>query len=810
MKELGELRAKASLAAEIGKALLETNQSLQGEKAALRQQSETAQRRLDATSRQVTDLLQENEDLRARMTSLGAHCEQLERSNVALGRALERPSAGQQQERHKRAALEQQTARDAEKLIILLAEEEDKTAQLAQALERTRVEADRFRQQAEQLEMECERQRAEVRVLAEVRREREALEQTVGTLQRSNEELAASLLAMEHLHSKSDEWHAVSCMVLAQPWDREQLIAYAEAAQSELASAPAPQTVTAKEMTLFLQSRLPQPGRYLLAASCWKREYASKREECELLRREAARLKTELEMLENRLFNSASPATPQPSSPAPMQSLAEMLEENSELAAMREEMREANARWDEERTQLLELVRPFRSNLAELQERGQALQEARETIARLMAELDSRAPPETLARVQQLEDELAATALLAEEGRRRLAEALLDKSQLAAALRRIESTVQKEEKDDEGRRQSVGVANATTAVRLASQPRAMSVADFGAWLPPAAAAGEERKIVERVVALERRLKVGFCNVSLQWRLMVCFLGLVLSSRPLPASVSAGGKAVGAIGARVCRAAGGAGSQDGALLLAEPEREAGSGGARRGGQQERQRPVRCDAGRGVARARVALSHHGLFWLQLHLSIARQGPSASQKGAGVTMNKSAGSIAKSPRKGPGSPPPVLKAANTPEPEDRLRTGTVAIHQNKSNAAKAELAMLAAWINEGIAQPDFVCVTEATLVQRVREGGLVPLLLRSFFGDVPTVAEALGRVPAAGRAQRNAFEQVEAHNAALKACEAAGVKLVNIAGSDLAEGRTEVVLAVVVQLAREALMKRVKVRR
>jgi hypothetical protein len=82
----------------------------------------------------------------------------------------------------------------------------------------------------------------------------------------------------------------------------------------------------------------------------------------------------------------------------------------------------------------------------------------------------------------------------------------------------------------------------------------------------------------------------------------------------------------------------------------------------------------------------------------------------------------------------------------------------------------------------------------------------LLRTFFGDVPAASEALGRV-AAARAQRNAFEQVEAHNAALRACQAAGVKLVSIAGQDLAEGKQGTVLAVVVQLVREALMKRVR---
>jgi hypothetical protein len=42
--------------------------------------------------------------------------------------------------------------------------------------------------------------------------------------------------------------------------------------------------------------------------------------------------------------------------------------------------------------------------------------------------------------VQQLQDELAAHTLLVEEGRRRLAEALLERNSLAQSLRRIEQT----------------------------------------------------------------------------------------------------------------------------------------------------------------------------------------------------------------------------------------------------------------------------------------------------------------------------------------------------------------------------------
>ncbi len=185
----------------------------------------------------------------------------------------------------------------------------------------------------------------------------------------------------------------------------------------------------------------------------------------------------------------------------------------------------------------------------------------------------------------------------------------------------------------------------------------------------------------------------------------------------------------------------------------------------------------------------------------------------------MQTSSGTVKGIVRKSPLPPPPApgsvsprsAPAASTspravPAQEDRLRTGTVAITENKNSAAKAEMAMLAAWINDNmVSAAQFASVSEATLCDRVREGSLLPLLLRSFFGDVAAVVEALSGV-AAAKSQRNAFELVESHNAALRSCAAAGVKVVSIAGADLAEGKAGVVLAVLSQLVREALLKKV----
>ncbi len=501
LKDLADMRAKASLAAEMGKALLETNVNLQSEKVTLREQAEAAQRRLDATSRQVTSLLHDNEDLRTRMASLVAHCEQLEHSNTAMARALEKPPVdAQQQQLQKRAAVEQ-NSRDTEKLLVLLAEEEDKNAELSQALERFRRECERHKERETQLEEEVEVRQETIRDMQEKLREKESLEQNCEALQKSNEGLAASLLALEQMHARSEEWQAVSSMLLSQPLDNEQLGKEVQSLQSSLPAIAAANCADAREMTLFLQEHLPQQHRWLLAAAAWKRECAAKKDEAEGLRRETARLRTELE-----IAAEAGSQTAQDTPAQPMESLADMLEEG-EMAALREEMREASERWDAERKQLLELVKPFRSNLAELQQKQQALHVAHETIAKLNEQLRSRAPPETAQRVVQLEDELAAQTILIEEGRRKLVEAMLDKNNLMNAMRRIEKTMQQHSGEPEDRRQSVGAPHLAVAqAKMALQSKAASMADFGAWLPPSSSATEERRVVDRVVALERKLK----------------------------------------------------------------------------------------------------------------------------------------------------------------------------------------------------------------------------------------------------------------------------------------------------------------
>ena len=152
-------------------------------------------------------------------------------------------------------------------------------------------------------------------------------------------------------------------------------------------------------------------------------------------------------------------------------------------------------------------------------------------VARLKIELENRAPPDTLKRVQELEDELKAQTLLVEESRRRLAEALLERNNLAQSLRRIEESTSIKvrkfstfflffflihiQKGDGDRRQSVGGHVISASVHATShaprllETRAASHAHFGAWQHQSSTttAKDERKIVERVVALERKIKV---------------------------------------------------------------------------------------------------------------------------------------------------------------------------------------------------------------------------------------------------------------------------------------------------------------
>jgi hypothetical protein len=211
-------------------------------------------------------------------------------------------------------------------------------------------------------------------------------------------------------------------------------------------------------------------------------------------------------------------------------SLADLMESEQRESDGDRRLREAEERWNEERKQLLELVKPFRSNLADLQNKNAALNQARrekereniahfffrkalEEVARLKALLDEKSGPSQ----QEQEDELRAARLMGEEARRRLAEALLERNSLAATLRRLGE--QREELlQDSERRASVGGGLGDKSLpkskgpvpRLGEEGRAVSVAQLGPWRPaPAAAASDERKIVDRLVALERKMKVLF-------------------------------------------------------------------------------------------------------------------------------------------------------------------------------------------------------------------------------------------------------------------------------------------------------------
>lgn len=124
------------------------------------------------------------------------------------------------------------------------------------------------------------------------------------------------------------------------------------------------------ERSFFFKS-LPQAHRWLVAAAAWKREYCVKRDECESARRENARLVAEVEMLEAARKGSES-SSEQLQQFDGTESLADLMGQ-ADVSSLQQQMKEAEERWDAERKQLLELVKPFRSNLADLQSKNHAL-----------------------------------------------------------------------------------------------------------------------------------------------------------------------------------------------------------------------------------------------------------------------------------------------------------------------------------------------------------------------------------------------------------------------------------------------------
>lgn len=115
----------------------------------MRDSLDLAVRRGDKTASQVAELMHDNDDLRTRIASLRTELSRFEASNMELSKALE-----DQQKQQAARVPERKEAVDqeSEKLLAKLDEEEQKNALLNLQLNRSRVEADRFKDMAAQLE----------------------------------------------------------------------------------------------------------------------------------------------------------------------------------------------------------------------------------------------------------------------------------------------------------------------------------------------------------------------------------------------------------------------------------------------------------------------------------------------------------------------------------------------------------------------------------------------------------------------------------------------------------------------------------
>lgn len=147
---------------------------------------------------------------------------------------------------------------DAEKLLTKLNEEEQKNSTLNLQLSRARVDADRFKDTATLLE---EQNNLLVRQLEEAKQsqhEHLALQQHCKTLESANEELGASLTALEQMHAKSDEWMAVSALLLSSPdfLQSDQMISVLKDLQSGLSATgfQSQNLENVREMAAFLTS----------------------------------------------------------------------------------------------------------------------------------------------------------------------------------------------------------------------------------------------------------------------------------------------------------------------------------------------------------------------------------------------------------------------------------------------------------------------------------------------------------------------------------------------------------------------------
>lgn len=579
--DTGELKSwkdRARLAAEMGKALLAANDSLKAEKESYRTQVESLRRAAAESSRQLIEHAHETQDLRTRNAMLVVHLTDLEASNEALSRQVEAL------EQQRTAAVDASPAvsakarelHDAESLLAQLADEEQRTAALTAQLSRVRVDNDRMQEALRRWEdEEVPALLREREALAVERRERAALELANADLVAANQELMSTVQTLELLHAGNEaEWRPIATSLVADPsfCDSHEL----ERAVADMATLVAQRGTLSDsqaELEAFLREHLPQHVRHLVCASMWRAgeshvkpppnaRILTVQPECVRAHSQIEKLVKTAEELEEDLAEATRRGrsrSPRPAALASLSFTGSPAVAGSPLVVLereREREDELVAQWSSERQQLLGVIHAREAELstargdsdAEVKRLRAALSEAKAAEARACEQLvEARSLQDDARERQRLEAELETQALLLEDSRRKTAELLVQNATMRESWARLERATETRPAaspvstlaSERTRRVSVGGWRDRPAAALDAH-RAQTVADFSSTAVAAAAANAtaaaERAYVDRVVELQRNLKVRNDGLGRVVLLISFFAERVLSKGALRAHV----------------------------------------------------------------------------------------------------------------------------------------------------------------------------------------------------------------------------------------------------------------------------------
>ena len=498
LQEMKGLKEQNRMAGEIGKTLLSLNESLKKEKEFYKSQLEASNSKAEKYRAQLSEFAHENQDLRSRMQILYDSLAQLERTNSELVEEVEKQKREAEVPDSQQVELNLSSDMEKENLIAEILEEKRAHDKTTSELNRVKQDNERATKRLTLLEEQTiPSLKEELKKADYYKREHENLQGHVKTLEKSNQEMAANLFAFEHLHSNSEEWKSISQALTTDEkfFDRQVLN---ECVDQLLRTAESTEFKRCKEdtrdMLNFLKENMGQSMRWLVCSAYWRNEAQESKAAISNQQKELAKLREEIEVIEHETPADKSVDI---SVRTPDVSLAVGMAAD-QLDMLQQKFEEAEREWNQERKQMMDMLRSKNENAITIESKQEELNCAKEELHQALtrvAELESEienvrknsVSKEVMEELERVKQELQCQKLLAEESRKKVSDLIMHKAALQNSLSKISRQTGLAHAEDElprtsgDRRQSYDVRTSRTKSVSAFPSQAQSYADMSTW-----------------------------------------------------------------------------------------------------------------------------------------------------------------------------------------------------------------------------------------------------------------------------------------------------------------------------------------